>query len=213
MQEIGVTVGLKSGFVLAIIILTVLLADRLGGSATLTRRAFQVALGVALALAVVSGTAAFHPSPDVPEGLGTSMMSGSSEEDEDESLQLYREFSGDNANNASENQTIHLGIGIVLLLGAIALVKKMRVLPLSLAAGGLLLLLFGAPTGEGTGDGGGDALNAFYGLLVPVLRGEAGQARDLAQFLVLAIGTACLAGVGYQLWERGDEREESLPAA
>lgn len=205
-------IGLKSGFVLATIIIAVLLADRLGGTAILTRRAFQIALGIALALVVVSGTAAFHPPPDVPENLGTDIVIGGSEEDEDDSLRLYEEFSSDNANNTSENQTILMGSGIALLLGALALVKRLRVLPLSIAAGGLLLLLFGAPVGEGLDGTGGDSLGAFYSLFAPIFSGKAEQARAIAQFIVLAIGTAAMVGVGYRLWETSSE-EEMPPAA
>ena len=58
--------GLQSGFVLAVIIAAVLLANHLGGGAGLARKAAQVALGLALMMLVFSATTAFHGAPDVP---------------------------------------------------------------------------------------------------------------------------------------------------
>lgn len=57
------------------------------------------------------------------------------------------------------------------------------------------------------------ALTAIYSAFLPALGGDAEQARDIAQFVVLVVGTACLAGMGYQLWERSEGREEAMSAA
>ena len=59
----------------------------------------------------------------------------------------------------------------------------------------------GAPAGgEGT-----NPLNAFAGLfsaVVPGAFGDAGDARDIARFVVLLVGTMLLAGLMYFRWER-----------
>ena len=52
--------GLQSGFVLAVLIAAVLLANHLGGSAGLMKRITQVALGLVLMLLIFSATTAFH---------------------------------------------------------------------------------------------------------------------------------------------------------
>ena len=58
--------GLQSGFVLAVLIASVLLANHLGGSAGLAQRAAQVGLGVVLMMLVFSATTAFHGPSAVP---------------------------------------------------------------------------------------------------------------------------------------------------
>jgi len=205
--------GLQSGFVLAVILLAVFLADRLGGPAQLTKRAYQVALGLGLAFLVVSGTAAFDRPPAIPEELQQSLMQGgssSSDEDNQQTTQLYQDSGRETAQNASEVRTIHVGMGFVLVLGALLLFARLKVIPLAVMLGGLLLLLFGGPPGTEQSAGG---LNSFLSLIfsamMPVLSGGgAGQARDIAYFVVLLVGVVGLAGCGFLVWEWGKAATE-----
>ncbi len=205
--------GLQSGFVLAVILLAVFLADRLGGPAQLTKRAYQVALGLALAFLVVSGTTAFDRPSGVPEELQQSIVSGSAfsigDEEGQQTLQLYQDSSRQQAQNASEVRTIHVGMGIVLALGALLLFARLKVIPLAVMLGGLLLLLFGGPQASGQGLGG---LTDFYSMMLGALSGGgAGQARDIAYFVVLLVGVVGLVGSGFLVWEWGKTATE--PAA
>jgi len=209
--------GLQSGFVLAVILLVVFLADRLGGPAQLTKRAFQVALGLALAFLVLSGTAAFDRPPAVPEELEQAVASGVSFGDEDggETFQLYQQSSRDTAENASEVRTIQVGMGLVLVLGALLLFARLRVIPLAVMFGGLLLLLFGGPQAPGQGLGG---LTDFYSLMLSATArvlsgGGAGQARDIAYFVVLLVGVVGLLSCGFLVWERGEAGAQPEPTA
>ena len=200
--------GLQSGFVLAVILLAVFLADRLGGPAQLTKRAFQVALGLGLAFLVLSGTTAFDRPPAVPEELQQSIMSGVSfgDEEDEQTTQLYQDSGRETAQNASEVRTIHVGMGFVLVLGALLLFARLKVIPLAVMLGGLLLLLFGGPQAPGQGLGGlNDIYSMIFSLMTPVLSGGgAGQARDIAYFVVLLVGVVGLAGCGFLVWERGE---------
>jgi hypothetical protein len=206
--------GLQSGFVLAVILLAVFLADRLGGPIQLTKRAFQVALGLALAFLVVSGTMAFDRPSAVPEDLQRSIMSGVSfgngDQEDQQTLQLYQQSARDTAQNASEVRTIHVGMGLVLVLGALLLFARLKVIPLAVMLGGLLLLLFGGPQAPAQGLGG---LTDFYSLMLGATGralggGGAGQARDIAYFVVLLVGVVGLAGCGFFVWEWGKAATE-----
>ena len=209
--------GLQSGFVLAVILLAVFLADRLGGPAQLTKRAFQVALGMGLAFLVLSGTTAFDRPPAVPEELQQSIMSGVSfgDEEDEQTTQLYQDSGRETAQNASEVRTIHVGMGFVLVLGALLLFARLKVIPLAVMLGGLLLLLFGGPQAPGQGLGGlNDIYSMIFSLMTPVLSGGgAGQARDIAYFVVLLVGVVGLAGCGFLVWERAEAGTQSEPAA
>jgi hypothetical protein len=210
--------GLQSGVVLAVILLAVLLADRLGGATQLTKRAYQVALGLALAFLVLSGTAAFDRPPAVPEELQQSIMSGVSfgsgnGEEDQRTSQLYQDSGRETAQNASEVRTIHVGMGIILVLGALLLFARLKVIPLAVMLGGLLLLLFGGPQMSGQAAGGlTDIYSMIFSAMMPVLSGGgAGQARDIAYFVVLLVGVVGLAGCGFFVWEWGKAATE--PAA
>jgi hypothetical protein len=204
--------GVQSGFVLAVILLAVFLADRLGGPTQLTKRAYQVALGVALAFLVVSGTMAFDRPPAVPEALQQSIMSGGSfgGEEDQQTAQLYQDSGRETAQNASEVRTIHVGMGIVLVLGALLLFARLKVIPLAVMLGGLLLLLFGGPQVSGQGAGGlTDIYSLIFSAMMPALSGGgAGQARDVAYFVVLLVGVVGLAGCGFLVWEWGKATTE-----
>ena len=201
------TAGLQSGFVLAVILLAVFFAERLGGSSQLAQRGFQVVLGLAITFLVISGTTAFDRPGQPPEALRQAMWEEEAFETEEEALEFFQETGQETARNASEVGTIHAGMGLILVVGGLALLARLRVLPLALLVGGLFLFLFSGPR-----EVGGD-LNAFYefftsifGAMMPGLgaAGGAGQARDIAHFGVLLFGTAALAALGFWRWERSE---------
>ena len=143
--------GLQSGFVLAVIIGAVLLAGYLGGAQGLAQRAAQVALGLALMMLVFSGTTAFHGLPAIPaSGLEAAF---------DSELEFLDRFNESNQ-RSSEIGTIHIGLGILFVALGVGLVRKLSVITPPLLLGGILLILFGAPT---TPEGGLGQLGSLLG--------------------------------------------------
>ena len=194
--------GLQSGFVLAVLIASVLLANHLGGSAGLAQRAAQVGLGVVLMMLVFSATTAFHGPSAVPATALETMF---------DSEQQLTGLSNESAQRNSEVGTIHIGLGIVFVALGVVLFRRLSTITPAFLLGGVLLILLGAPAGgEGT-----NPLNAFAGLfsaVVPGGFGDAGNARDIARFVVLLVGAMLLAGLMYFRWERessGDAVEAS----
>ena len=192
--------GLQSGVVLAILIASVLLANHLGGSAGLAQRAAQVGLGVVLMMLVFSATTAFHGPSAVPATALETMF---------DSEQQLAGLSNESAQRNSEVGTIHIGLGIVFVALGVVLFRRLSTITPAFLLGGVLLILLGAPAGgEGT-----NPLNAFTGLFMPGGFGDdAGNARDIARFVVLLVGAMLLAGLMYFRWERessGDAVEAS----
>ena len=191
--------GLQSGFVLAVLIASVLLANHLGGSAGLAQRAAQVGLGVVLMMLVFSATTAFHGPSAVPATALETMF---------DSEQQLTGLSNESAQRNSEVGTIHIGLGIVFVALGVVLFRRLSAITPAFLLGGVLLILLGAPTGgEGT-----NPLNALFSAVVPGGFGDAGNARDIARFVVLLVGAMLLAGLMYFRWERessGDAVEAS----
>lgn len=191
--------GLQSGIVLAVIIAAVLFADRLGGGAALAQRAAQVALGLALMLAVFSATTAFHPPSTVPSTELESVFEAAFESQDTAAMDRLRQP----AQRDSEVGTIHIGLGIILVVLGIALFSALRVITPGVLLGGVLLILLGAPA---TDQGGGlDQFNVALTLLnnaIPGILSDAGYARDIARFAVLLAGVILLGGAMYFKWER-----------
>ncbi len=213
MQEIG-SLNLQSGFVIAAIIAAVLVANRLGGDGALALRVVQVAVGLALVLLVFSATAAFHEPPGAPsqDVFSAQFEAVDGLEDVQEELAAFAEQS---AQRDSEVGTIHVGLGIIFVAAGVALFRWLRAIPPGFLLGGVLLLLLGAPAGDG---GLGDlfgGLEAFYGSLFPGGAGEAGTARDVARFVVLLAGTLALLWVALWRWELLPSQDEppAAPAA
>lgn len=223
MQSVGLGLsGLQSGFVLAAIILAVLFAERLGGTAELVKRVFQVALGVGLVLLTISATTAFVRPPRVPDELlefgGSFESSGadgtffedsgtdggffgelSANNDEDEKARrLLRET----AQNASEVRTIHIGVAVVFILTGLALTARMTVLPLATLLGGALLLLVGGVEGEQPSNFLDAFTTVFSAFLPPFETLDAGRTHDVVRFIVLLAGVVALTAFGYLRWER-----------
>ncbi|MCE2464330.1 MAG: hypothetical protein J4F46_10600 [Dehalococcoidia bacterium] len=195
--------GLQSGFVLAVVIAAVLLANHLGGSVGLAKRVTQVALGLVLMMLVFSATTAFHGPLAIPVTELETVF---------DSEQQLMELNNESAQRNSDVGTIHVGLGIIFVALGVVLFRKLSAVTPAFLLGGVLLILLGAPTGREVPD----PLNAFAGLLGAVLPGtlsDAGNARDIARFVVLLVGTVLLAGLIYFRWERdespGDAPEKS----
>jgi hypothetical protein len=189
--------GLQSGFVLAVILLAVFFAERLGGSDELAKRSFQVVLGVALAFLTLSATAAFVRPPDVPESSseGDVIIDGE-ESSQDAELTFIQHLSRRN----SVVSTVHAGIGIVFAVAGLAALKRWSNVPVGFAIGGLLLVLFGGV--RTSGQEASDPFSALFGAYSSIFVGSAGQARDIAHFAVLFAGTAALVAFGLWRWDR-----------
>ena len=185
--------GLQSGFVIAVVIAAVLLADRLGGGRVLTQRVAQVALGVALAMLVFSATAAFNAAPDIPLSEFDAMF------DSDEQL---LEAGSESAERNSEVGTIHVGLGLIFVAIGVVLFRKLTSITPALLLGGVLLILLGAPS-PGLES---SPFIAVFGLL-PGSSSDAGNVREIARFVVLLVGVVLLTGAIHWRWERGGPDE------
>src|SRR3954468_18745105 len=116
--------NLQSGFVLAALLAGVLFVEHIGGSDALARRVLQIAVGVLLAFTVVSGTTAFLRQPDAPPELQNSSSSSSSGSQSQERTEDYIK----DVNKRNENaNTVHAGIGIILVVVGIAALRRWRV--------------------------------------------------------------------------------------
>ena len=198
--------NLQSGFVVAVLIAAVLLAQRLGGDEALSRRVVQVAIGVALTLLVFSGTTAFLRQPEAPEGslLSTDITS---ERQAEKFADELSDFAKDSAQRASEVGSVHLGIGLMLVIIGAALQRSLRVIPTGVLLGGVLLLILGASPAGGLGDLFG-SFSTLFGSVFPGGAGDAGQARDIVRFVVLAVGTLLLLEFVFWQWESGPTRAQ-----
>lgn len=186
------TLSLQSGIVIAALVAAVFLADRLGGDDGIARKGSQLALAFAITLTVFSGTAAFIRPPDPPES-DESFFEGGSEQEE----QLAN-FLKDSAERDSEAGSLHLGIGLALIVIGAALLRRLSVLPTGLMFGGILLLLLGAAPQSGTT--GIDVTAAIYAPILSYSE-DAGQARDIIRFVVLLAGTALILILAVARWE------------
>ena len=184
--------ALQSGFVFAIIIAAVLFANYLGGGAGLAQRTAQVGLGLVLMMLVFSATTAFYETPSI------------SISDIDTAFPSEREFM-ERLNESTEGQsevgTIHIGLGIIFVVLGVALFRRLQVITPGILLAGVLLILFGTPSGGST-TGQLNALTGLLGSIVTGNLGDAGSARDIARFVVLLVGFLVLAGVMYFRWER-----------
>jgi hypothetical protein len=177
---------LQSGFVLAVLIAAVIAADRLGGADDIMKRLYQVAAAVAIALMVVSATTAFVRN-DIDEDNG-SVFDSSGNSDSQEQLE-------DIIDRNTVAQTVHAGIGILLVVLGVGAMRRYRVLPLAVTLGGLLLLLFGGV--RSSGGGSQDASSAIYSSLLGAYFNQGSQGLDIAHFVLMAGGTLALLTLGY----------------
>jgi hypothetical protein len=192
--------GLQSGFVLAVIVGAVLFADRLGGGREVARRLFQVALAAAIAFAVIAGTTAFIRPPDVADTVAGSGAFG--EPDDEEQLEYFRDVADRNA----AATTTHAGIGVLVLLAGLASLRRMSTLPIGIALGGLLLILFGSTRTGGDSDLG--FFSAYSGLIGTAI-GATSRGIDIAHFVLMLGGVAALLLFGYTQWEQHPASSDS----
>jgi hypothetical protein len=193
---------LQSGFVLAVLIAAVIAADRLGGADDIMKRLYQVAAAVAIALMVVSATTAFVRN-DIDEDNG-SVFDSSGNSDSQEQLE-------DIIDRNTVAQTVHAGIGILLVVLGVGAMRRYRVLPLAVTLGGLLLLLFGGV--RSSGGGSQDAFSAIYSSLLGAYFNQGSQGLDIAHFVLMAGGTLALLTLGYIRYEDRATSAASPPPA
>lgn len=131
-----------------------------------------------------------------------------------DSEQQWMAMSNETARRNADVGTIHIGLGIIFVALGVVLIRRLSATAPALLLGGVLLILLGAPV-SGVASGAVDPLSGIFGLLSTGLPGtlsDAGNARDIARFVVLLVGVAILAGLVHLRWERessGDARGES----
>ena len=184
----GVEAGLQSGFVIGVVVAALLFADRLGGATMLALRAAQLALGVVLAMLVLSATSAVQGPLDT---LGPSD-------------QGFAAVTVEFARRSSVVGTVHIGLAIIFVAGGVALLRAWSAIAPGILVGGVLLMLVGLPTGWTDGF-------IDYHLLHGTSSG-AGDARIIARVIVLLVGAGLLVATIYLRWER-DAGNEAAEAA
>ena len=128
-----------------------------------------------------------------------------------DSEQQLTGLSNESAQRNSEVGTIHIGLGIVFVALGVVLFRRLSTITPAFLLGGVLLILLGAPAG-GEDSNPLNALTGLFSAVVPGAFGDAGNARDIARFVVLLVGAMLLAGLMYFRWERessGDAVEVS----
>lgn len=194
--------------VLAAVVIAVLLAERLGGSRALARRLFQAALGLVLALAVVAGTNAFlrPPEVDLSDLGGLGALGGDLSSLPTDALQP--DLIEDLANNASETASVQAGVAIAAVIAGLAAMTRYATTGFGVALGGVILTLFAGGNVGRTGD-----CTSIFNAGTPLL-GLASEGRDIAQFVVLVVGTLALLAFGVWRWDvRPGEEPDPAPAA
>lgn len=215
---------MQSGFVLAAVLGAVLFAGRLGGTDEVARRIYQVALGATLAFVVMAGVIAFIRPPSAPEGLMSGSSSSSSassssssfqEEDTGSSKEQddVRAYFKDLADHAAATRSVRAGLGLLILIGGLAALRRRPTIALGAALGGLLLVLLGGSAATG-GGGGSDIFSSLLGAYAGVLGaalGTSSRGLDIAHFGVLAGGAVALLLFGLIRWD-ADGPAEAAPA-
>lgn len=190
MSLFGLGAGFQTSFVVAALVAVIFLANRLGGDDEFLRRGLQVAIGFAAFLVILSATNAFIRAPDFPASESGDIFSSS---DDNEGVKYLNNV----ATRASGAGTVHVAVGIMLAIFGAALWKRLKVIPIGLLFGGLLLLLFGAPPQPADS---GDGLGAYYALVFSAT-GRSDQIWDIIRFLVLLGGTIGLLAYVYVRFE------------
>lgn len=216
METVG-SGNLQSGFVLAIVLAAFLFAERLGGTDQLVKRVFQVGLGVVLAFAVIGGTTAFVRSPKLPSALeqGSSFSSSDGSSSSSDNSQVAQDYFRKVANRDSAKHTIHVGVGVLLLVAGIAALGRWPVTAPGGALGGLLLVLFGGVRTATTGadQTGLNALFSIYSSLFGSVLGSPARMVDVAHFIVLLGAAAFLVTFGLMRWDMPPRSKGTQPPA
>jgi hypothetical protein len=173
-------------FVVAAIVAAILFADYAGGREEVARRLYQVTTGFALAFAVLAATTAFLPLPEGPDLSSIAVIGEYGTGDLAPSTDRVKEIAA-----------VHAAIAIALVLLGLAGTRRVATVGLAAALGGLLLLL-----ASGDGSEAASALNSITSIFGS---GESDQARDIAYFAVLAVGSLLLLLYGYKRWDAPGE--------
>ena len=141
---------------------------------------FQAALGVTLAVCVVSGTTAVILDDDSRD------QTFSSQEDDGQ----------DAIDRVVVAASMQAALGALLLVVGVNLLSRYRTLGLGIVLSGLLLVL-----GGGTGDQPPNLLTLFTPSVA------ISREVNVLQFVILALATAILAGFGYARWDQPAQPE------
>lgn len=213
---------MQSGFVLAAVLGAVLFAGRLGGTDEVARRIYQVALGATLAFVVMAGVIAFIRPPSAPAGLLTGSSSSSSsssssfqEQDTSSSKEqdAVKAYLKDLADHGATTRSVRAGVGLLILIGGLAALRRRPTVALGAALGGLLLVLLGGSAATGGGGGGSDIFSSLLGVYAGLLgaaMGASSRGLDIAHFGVLAGGAVALLLFGLIRWD-ADGAVEAVP--
>jgi hypothetical protein len=159
-------------FAAAVLIATVLFADRLGSDAELKRRFYQVGLALATALFVIAAAAALTPGS---EGSGEALDFGQLQE---------------SGGVLRERVSIVVGAGLLVFIAGLYQSSSYRTISVGMMLAGLLLLLAAS-------DIPGGLLQSYYELEL-----EGGQARNTVYAAVTGVGLALLIAYGLREWDR-----------
>jgi hypothetical protein len=206
--------NLQSGFVLAAVLGAVLFAGRLGGTDEVARRIYQVALGATLAFVVMAGVVAFIRPPTAPDGLlsGSSSSSSQGGDTSSSTQDAGRAYLKDVADHDAAARSVRAGLGLLILIGGLAALRKRPTAALGAALGGLLLVLLGG-SGAASGGGGSDIFSSLLGVYSGVLGaalGTSSRGPDIAHFGVLAGGAVALLLFGLIRWD-ADGKGDAVP--
>ena len=187
--------GLQSGFVLGIVIASMLLAHRLGGTTILALRFAQLTLALVLTMLVFSATTTVDGLLGIQFEVSDTMSFEPGDSDP-----------GVVGHN-SVVDTVHIALATLLVAGGAAILRRWgAIAPGFLLAGVLLMLFAGSSVGTLSG------LYQMVVLLLPRELADAGDARNIARVLVLLVGALLLVWTIHREWERdnGDDAEEAV---
>ena len=187
---------LQSGFVVAVIIAALFLADRLQVG-VLQQRICQAALAIGLVLTVAAFTEAAVPSPNL-EDLVDDFEALEQAQDPQEVFDVTQET----ANDDDLRAMIQFAAGIGLVVAGMLAIGRFPVLSGGALFGGLLVLLAAGS------QGGSDALSELLDFVIGDAASDAGY--DWARFVVFLAGTLILLWTGYTQFE---EPLEKRPAS
>jgi hypothetical protein len=178
---------LASGFVVALLLASILLMDRLGGDDEWGRRIYQIALGAALAIAVATTVTAFVF-------------------DDVELNQTFGNDGSDWVNRFVVGNALNLACGFIALLLGLARARQWSTIPSGMILGGVLLIVAG-----GSSAGSASPDDTFYTNLLIFGTDASFVARALLVSVSIG-GFLILFAFGYDRYERlgvsdGDDDE------
>lgn len=187
---------LQSGFVVAVVLGAIFLADRFPPGA-LMERVLQCSIALALLLTVAAGTEAVVPSANVQDIADDLEQFQDDPPDEE-----FFNVSEDIANDDDVRAMIQFAVAVGLVVAGGLMVGRFRVIPTALVFGGLLLLLTSGS------QGGGDVLSELLDFVIGDSASSSGY--DIARFFVFLLGTLALLWMAYMRFE--EPRPQSTTA-